>query len=122
MVSVGSYLLGAAELAVVVLALGFSAVRLRARLLPSWSGAPARLVEAIIGVALLIWLSELLGAVELFYAVGPGRLVACRCWGGCLARSGQRGAHRGWRGGGAAERASAARRPPPPRQDPPAGR
>ena len=56
MVSAGSYLLGAAELgAVLAISLGFSAFCLRARLLGSWRGAPARLVEAILAIALLIW-------------------------------------------------------------------
>ncbi len=73
MVSLGSYLLGALYLAVVGLSLGFSAHRLRQRLLPTWQGAPARLVEAVVGVALLLWLSELLGTFQLFYA---GALVA----------------------------------------------
>ena len=68
MISAGSYILSAAELAILALAICFSAVRLRARLLPAWEGAPARLVEAIVGIALLIWLSEALGAVGLFYA------------------------------------------------------
>jgi hypothetical protein len=67
-VSAGSYVLSAALLAVLVLSLGFSAVCLRQRLMPDWEGAPAHLVEAILGVALLIWLSELLGVVNLLYA------------------------------------------------------
>jgi hypothetical protein len=67
-VSVGSYLLSAALLALLALSLGFSAVRLRRRLIPDWEGAPAHLVEAIVAVALLIWLSELLGVLQLFYA------------------------------------------------------
>jgi hypothetical protein len=75
MVSPGSYLLGAAELALVGLSLGFSAFRLRRRLLPAWEGPPARLVEAIVAIALLIWVSEILGTFALFYA---GALVgAC---------------------------------------------
>ncbi len=73
MVSLGSYLLGAAQVAVVVLSLGFSAFRLRRRLLPAWGRAPARLVEAIVAVALLTWISEILGTFSLFYA---GALVA----------------------------------------------
>src|SRR5260221_12358318 len=73
MLSLGSYLLGAAELAVVALSLGFSAFRLRRRFLPAWDGAPARLVEAIVAVALLTWVSEVLGTFTLFY---PGALVA----------------------------------------------
>jgi len=72
-VSAGSYILSAVLLAVLVLSLGFSAVCLRRRLMPAWEGAPAHLVEAILGVALLIWLSELLGVVNLLYA---GTLVA----------------------------------------------
>jgi hypothetical protein len=73
MPSLGSYLLGAAQLAAVALSLGFSAHRLRHRLLPTWGGPPARLVEAILATALLIWLSEALGTVGLLYA---GALVA----------------------------------------------
>ena len=75
MPSPGSYLLGAAELALVGLSLGFSAYRLRQRLLPAWEGAPARLIEIVVGVALLTWISEILGTFTLFYA---GALVgAC---------------------------------------------
>jgi len=66
-VSLGSYLLAVAELVLVVGSLGFGAHRLRGRLLPSWRGAPARLVEAIVGVALAIWIGELLGTFGLFY-------------------------------------------------------
>src|SRR5260221_10050696 len=73
MLSLGSYLLGPAELAVVALSLGLSAFRLRRRFLPAWDGAPARLVEAIVAVALLPWISEVLGTFTLFYA---GALVA----------------------------------------------
>jgi hypothetical protein len=79
MLSLGSYLLGAAQVAVVALSVGFSAYRLRQRLMPAWEGAPARLVEAIVAVALLIWISEILGTVGLFYAgalVGACALVA----------------------------------------------
>ena len=61
MPSFGSYLLGAAQIALLALSLGFTAYRLRGRLLPSWKGAPARLVELVAGIALLIWISELLG-------------------------------------------------------------
>jgi hypothetical protein len=73
MVSAGSYLLGAVQLALVVGPICFAAYRLRQRLLPAWAGAPARLVESIAAVALLIWLSEILGTVDLFYA---GTLIA----------------------------------------------
>jgi hypothetical protein len=73
MVDAGSYLLGAAELAVVALSLGFASFRLRRHLLPGWEGAPARLVEVITAIALLTWISELLGTFTLFYA---GAVVA----------------------------------------------
>jgi hypothetical protein len=72
-VSAGSFILSAVLLAALILSLTFAAYGLRRRLLPSWSGSPARLVEAVVGVALLIWLTELLGLVSLLYA---GTLVA----------------------------------------------
>ena len=72
MVSFGSYLLGAVELAAVALSIGFSAYRLRAKLLSGWTGAPARLVEIVAAVALLIWIAEILGVVGLLY---PGLLL-----------------------------------------------
>jgi len=79
MVSLGSYLLGAAQVALVALSLGFAAYRLRGRLMPTWEGAPARLVESVVGVALLIWTSEILGSFGLLYAgtlVGACALIA----------------------------------------------
>jgi hypothetical protein len=66
-VSAGSYILSVLALAAVGLSLGFSAFRLRLRLLPGWTGAPARLVECVTALALLIWLGELLGTLQLFY-------------------------------------------------------
>ena len=79
MVSAGSYLLSSVYLLALALCLGFSAFRLRRHLLPTWDGAPARLVEAVTGIALLIWLAEVLGSVNLFYAgtlVGASILLA----------------------------------------------
>ena len=68
MVSAGPYILSALALAAVILSIGFSAFRLRQRLLPEWEGAPARLVESVVGIALLVLLAELLGIVGLLYA------------------------------------------------------
>ncbi len=68
MVSAGTYIVGVLALAAVALSLGFTAHRLRRRLLPAWEGAPARLVEAVTALALLLWLSELLGTFGLFHA------------------------------------------------------
>src|ERR1044072_8460626 len=73
MISAGSFLLGVVQLALVLVPSCFAAWRLRRRFLPSWSGAPARLVESGAAVALLILLSELLGTFGLFYA---GTLIA----------------------------------------------
>jgi hypothetical protein len=65
--SLGSYLLGAAQLAVLTAAAGYAAWLLRARLLPGWRGAPARLVEATVAVGLVVAASELLGTFGLLY-------------------------------------------------------
>ncbi|HET7054142.1 MAG TPA: glycosyltransferase family 39 protein [Solirubrobacterales bacterium] len=79
MVSAGSYVLSAVLLVVLGLSLGFSAFGLRRWLMPDWEGPPARLVEIVVGVALLIGLSELLGLVNLLYAgtlISAAALVA----------------------------------------------
>jgi hypothetical protein len=68
LIGAGSYLISAVLIAALVGSLAFSAHRLRGRLLPSWDGAPARLVEAIAAVAILIWLAELLGTLQILYA------------------------------------------------------
>ncbi len=68
MIGAGTYVLTAALLAAVILSVGFSAVGIRRRLMPDWEGAPAHLVEAILAIALLIWLSELLGVLQILYA------------------------------------------------------
>jgi hypothetical protein len=68
MVDLGGYLWGVVQLALVVVPIGFAAHRLRQRVLPAWTGAPARLVESIVGVAIVIWLSEILGTFGFFYA------------------------------------------------------
>jgi hypothetical protein len=65
-VSTGRYALGVAGLALICAALGLAAVAIRRRALPDWTGAPARLAEAVIGLALLIGILEVLGTVGLF--------------------------------------------------------
>ena len=67
MVSAGSYILSAIALVAVGLSVGFTAYRLRGRLIPTWQGAQARLIEAVVAIALLIWLGEILGTFGLFY-------------------------------------------------------
>src|SRR5215475_5418420 len=83
MISAGSYVLSALGLALVGLSVGFTAFRLRQKLMPTWQGAAARLVEAVAAIALLIWLGELLGTFGLFYDwafVGASVLVAVSAW------------------------------------------
>jgi hypothetical protein len=59
----GDYLAGVIGLALVAGPLVCAAVRLRARLLPAWDGAPARLAEAVLGISLLTVLLQLLAVV-----------------------------------------------------------
>ena len=56
-------------------AVAAAAVAIRRRWLGDWTGAPARLAEAVIGLALLIGILEVLGAVGLF-ELGP-IVIAC---------------------------------------------
>jgi hypothetical protein len=67
-VSAETYIVSAIALVLIGLSVGFTAYRLRQRLMSSWEGAPARLVEAVVAIALLVWLGEILGTVGLFYA------------------------------------------------------
>jgi hypothetical protein len=61
-VSFSEYLGGVVGLAAVAVPVAMAGVRLRRRLLPGWVGAPARLAEAVLAVALLTVLLQLLGA------------------------------------------------------------
>jgi hypothetical protein len=65
--SLGSYLLGAAQLVLLAAATGYAAWMLRARLLPGWRGAPARLIETTVAIGLLTLVSEILGTFSLLY-------------------------------------------------------
>ncbi|MEZ5077064.1 MAG: hypothetical protein R2725_06455 [Solirubrobacterales bacterium] len=73
MLDFGSYLLGVVQLALVALSSGLSAYLLRRKLLPGWEGAPARLVEVVVTVAILIWIAEILGTFSFLY---PGAFTA----------------------------------------------
>jgi hypothetical protein len=68
--SIGDYLLGVAELAAILVPLVLAAVRLRRLFMPGWDGAPARLVEAIVAIALVTWTAQLLGTFALFTDAG----------------------------------------------------
>lgn len=84
--SVARYVLGIVALAVIAGSLGLAALVIRRRALREWAGAPARLAEVVIGLAILIGILELLGLVGLF-ALGPV-LVACVLVGIAAARAG----------------------------------
>ncbi|MFI5028820.1 MAG: hypothetical protein ACHQCF_07565, partial [Solirubrobacterales bacterium] len=66
MLGVGRYLLGVAELAILAGFATLGANRVRARLLPTFSGSPAWLATAVLTLALLIGVAELLGTFGLF--------------------------------------------------------
>lgn len=76
--SAGGYLLGLALLALILAPLAAGAVRARARLLPGWDGAPARVAEAVMALGALVVIAELLGTVGLFHeaALIPASLLA----------------------------------------------
>src|SRR5690349_1694624 len=89
MVSLGSYIVSALALVAVGLSVGYTAYRARRRVLPDWDGAPGRLVEAVLTIALLIWLGELLGTLGLFYEwVYVGTSVAIALLARALLRAG----------------------------------
>ena len=68
--SAGEYLLGAAELGLIVVALAFCAVRLRRLALPGFTGSPALVADVVGTMALATVLAELLGTFELFTEAG----------------------------------------------------
>ncbi len=65
-VTIARYALGLAALALVASSIAFTAVAVRRRALPDFTGAPARLAETVIGLAALTAVLELLGTVHLF--------------------------------------------------------
>ena len=83
MLSASRYLLGVAEIGVLVSLAWLGASAVRSRLLPAFSGAPAHLATAVLALALLIWVAELLGTVDLFrpvpYLLAMG-LVGLATW------------------------------------------
>ena len=66
MLGVGRYLLGAAELGALVGFAWLGAAAVRRRLVPKLNGAPGQLASAVLGIAGLIWMAELLGTVGWF--------------------------------------------------------
>jgi hypothetical protein len=68
MLGAGRYLLGVAELAILAGFATLGANRVRARLLPAFEGPPAWLATAVVALAILVWVAELLGTVGAFKA------------------------------------------------------
>jgi hypothetical protein len=83
MLGPGRYLLGVVELLWLVGFATAGAARVRRRLLPEVRGEAGFLASAVVAIALLIWVAELLGTVSLFkpvpYLVGVG-LVGGALW------------------------------------------
>jgi hypothetical protein len=64
--SASRYLLGIAEISLLVGASALGGARVRSRLLPGFRGAPAWLATAVLAIAILLLTAELLGAAGLF--------------------------------------------------------
>ena len=64
--TLGRYLAAAALLVLVLGSTSLASVTARRRLLPLWRGAPARLSEVILGLGIVLAVSELLGTVGLY--------------------------------------------------------
>src|SRR3954465_5892438 len=64
--SLQQHTLGTLALLAVVVPVALGAFSVRRRILPTWAGSSARLAEAIIGLATVVFVAELLGAVGLF--------------------------------------------------------
>jgi hypothetical protein len=69
MLDLPRYLLGVAEIALLVGFVMLGASAIRSRLLPGFRGAPAHLAIGVIAFALLIWIAEILGSFGLFEPV-----------------------------------------------------
>ncbi|HEY7951303.1 MAG TPA: hypothetical protein VID51_10820 [Solirubrobacterales bacterium] len=65
----GPYLLGVAEIGLIVGFAWLGAATLRRRLLAGFEGVPAHLASAVLALALLLWAAELLGSFGLFEPV-----------------------------------------------------
>jgi hypothetical protein len=64
--TLAGYVLGIATMSIILSSLVAGAVSARSRWLPGWTGAPARLAEAVVSLGLLAVLSEILGSFAEF--------------------------------------------------------
>lgn len=73
----GRYLEGLLFIALALVPIGAAVHVWIRRLLPGWIGPPARLAEIVMGVAVVICVSEVLGAVQLFRIGATVPVLAC---------------------------------------------
>jgi hypothetical protein len=71
----GAYLLGMAELALILGALAYAGWRVRRTILPGWGGAPARLAESVLALAALVWVAQVLGTFGAYTELAM--LISC---------------------------------------------
>jgi hypothetical protein len=71
----GDYALGMLALAAIAVSLAFAGRAIRRALLPGWSGSPALLATGVIGLGLLVVISQLLGLVGIL----DGVLLTAAC-------------------------------------------
>jgi hypothetical protein len=94
----GDYAVAVMLLGCVGGSLGIAGLHLRWMLLPSWSGAPARVAEAVIAIAILVLVSEILGCVGAFKR-WPVVLACAAIAGGIAFVSRRAGGARDWGAG-----------------------
>ena len=75
-VTFGRYVEGLLFVALAFVPIGAASFAWRARLVPAWTGAVARLAEIVIGLATVTCVSELLGATHLFRAAAMVPVLA----------------------------------------------
>jgi hypothetical protein len=68
--TLGRYMESIVLCGIVIASLAIAGIGLRRKSLPTWSGAPARLVELVIAISLVVVVSQALGTVGLF-RMGP---------------------------------------------------
>lgn len=83
-----TYVVGSMSVFVVVAALAWGSWRVRAAVLPEWSGPPARLAEIVVGLTALFAVAQLLGSVGAL-SRGP-MLVGCLATGAAMGVIGSR--------------------------------
>src|SRR4051794_4368624 len=66
MLSASSYFAGVVELLAIAAGALLGGVALRRRLLPGWDGSPGALAAALLAIAIMVWVGQILGTAGLF--------------------------------------------------------